>query len=152
MLAISDSFPDNFKENFANEYIKVGCVIKTHVRDISNPKEKRFIIIGISQEKALAATIFINSEINPNKFPTTELKNLHLFFNSSGREYLIHDSYVDCSSLYERPIETLKKILISDINSYLGEVNDEDINLIKNTIKKSKTVSTALKKKYGLFY
>ena len=94
-MSLSDSFPDGFKKDFAQRNLKIGSVIRLYLGDTNPPKQKRFILVGQSYDKLLFAAIFINSEINPNIFPTQELKDLNLKLLASERDYLDHDSYAD---------------------------------------------------------
>lgn len=73
-MSLSDSFPENFRKEFARRDLKIGSVIRVYVQDTIPPKEKRFILVGQSYDKLIFATIFINSEINPNVFLTQILK------------------------------------------------------------------------------
>lgn len=92
---IGDSFPKELKEEFSNRNLKAGCVIKCFVNDTNPPKEKRFIVMGVSYDKIALGTVYINTHINPNVFPTEELKQLHIPLESDNRDYLDHDSFVD---------------------------------------------------------
>ena len=79
---LGDSFPEEFKRRFAEKNLKVGSVIRALVKDTNPPKTKRFILLGISADKLAVATLYVNTEINPNIFSTEELRNLH-FENGS---------------------------------------------------------------------
>jgi len=148
---LGDSFPEDFKKDFAKRNVKEGSVIRCFVRDTNPPKEKRFIILAFSYDKITLGTLYINSEINPNLFNTEELKKLHLLFSAKDREYLHHDSFVDCSEIYQKPVTEILKVLEEHPKSLIGEVNVEDFKKIRTTIKSAKTISIATKKKFGVF-
>ncbi len=148
---IGDSFPKELKEEFSNRNLKAGCVIKCFVNDTNPPKEKRFIVMGVSYDKIALGTVYINTHINPNVFPTEELKQLHIPLESDNRDYLDHDSFVDCSKLYEKKLSEIKLIIEADVDSYLGELSPEDYKIIRDKIKISKNISVHVKKKFGLF-
>ncbi len=140
------------KKQFAEENLKIGAVLKYHVTFTIPPKTKRIIIVGIDNQRVALASVLINTEINPNRFPTTELKNLHLELKSEDRIYLDHTSFVDCSQIFEQDIADLKKMLIEDSSVHLGELSEEDIDTVVNKIKNAKTIPIKTKKKFGLFY
>ena len=93
MTPLGDFFPESFKADFASRNLQTGSVLKLHVKDTNPPKEKRFIVIGKTVDGICLATVFINSEINLNVNFSEELRNLHCFLPSDGRDYLEHDSY-----------------------------------------------------------
>ena len=112
--AIGDNFPPKFRKEFSSRNVKIGAVIKTHVTDTTPPKEKRFVIIAFDAAKILAATLYINSEINPKKFPSKELQELHLLLEEKTYKFIEYDSYLDCSYLHEKELTELKRILEED--------------------------------------
>ncbi len=133
-----DEFRNLFKNTgFAEREIKIGAVLKYWATETNPPKQKIRIVVGFSNDKVLVATLFINTEINPNVFPTEELRKLHLVFEKSRCEYLDHDSFVDCSQLHENPT------VVS------GEVANTDLENIKNIIKNAATITPKQKKKFG---
>ena len=150
-MSLSDSFPDGFKKDFAQRNLKIGSVIRLYVGDTNPPKQKRFILVGQSYDKLLFAAIFINSEINPNIFPTQELKDLNLKLLASERDYLDHDSYADCSNMQKRSADWLLKIIRKDPYRVIGEVSDADMKEIRARIKSARTIAPAVKKTFGLF-
>ncbi|WP_316742493.1 hypothetical protein [Pedobacter antarcticus] len=58
-MSLSDSFPGNFRQEFAQRNLKIGSVIRLYVRDTNPPKEKRFVLVGQSYDKLIFAAIFI---------------------------------------------------------------------------------------------
>jgi hypothetical protein len=150
MPPLGDSFPEEFRRRFAEKNLKVGSVIRAIVKDTTPPKTKRFILIGISGDKLAVATLYLNTEINPNVFTTNELRNLHLKMEAIGRSYLSHDSFADCSKVYEKEFAEILKVLESDASSILGELNAADLDQVKQTVKIARTISVHVKKKYGL--
>lgn len=150
-MSLSDSFPDQFRQEFAQRNLKIGSVIRIMVKDTNPPKEKRFILVGQSFDKLFFATIFINSEINPNVFPTLELRDLNLELLADGRSYLNHDSFADCSNIYQRNAEWLFNIIGNDPRKVIGEVSEDDLKQIRTKIKSARTIAPAVKKTFGLF-
>ena len=145
-----DEFRNLFKNTgFAEREIKIGAVLKYWATETNPPKQKIRIIVGFSNDKVLVATLFINTEINPNVFPTEELRKLHLVFEKTRCEYLDHDSFVDCSQLHEVSYGNLVTILNENPTVVSGEVANTDLENIKNIIKNAPTITPKQKKKFG---
>ena len=150
MQSLGDFFPKETKQQLANENFKVGSVLKYHIDFTNPPKVKRLIIVGFDTEKVLFATVLINSEINPKVFPSKELQDLHIGLDSTGREYLSHFSFVDCSNLIEQDINSIKNQLSESPDMHLGCLSNEDLNSVQAKIKEAKTIPLATKKKFNL--
>lgn len=150
MQSFGDFLPKETKEQLANDNFKVGSVLKYHIDFKPIPKEKRLIIVGFDAEKVLFATVFINTEINPNVFPSKDLQDLHISLDAVGRDYLSYSSYVDCSNIYEQDVKTVKEQLAESPDMHLGCLSEDDLNIIQSKIKTAKTISLATKKKYNL--
>lgn len=151
-MSLSDSFPENFRNEFAQRNLKIGSVIRVYVEDTNPPKEKRFILVGQSFDKLMFATIFINSEINPNVFPNKELRDLNLKLIASERPYLDHDSYADCSNIKKRDASWLLSVIGDDPTKVIGELTEADLGEIRLRIKSARTITPTIKKTFGLFY
>jgi hypothetical protein len=63
---------------------------------------------------------------------------------------LEHDSYVDCSFLHLKQIDKLDEEFKNNRLESLGEVSEDDLNLIKGTLISASTISIKQKKDYGL--
>lgn len=150
-MSLSDSFPENFREDFALRNLKIGSVIRVYVQDTIPPKEKRFILVAASYDKLIFATIFINSEINPNVFPTQDLRDLNLELTAINRAYLDHDSYADCSKITKRNADWLLNIIDDDPSRIIGEVSEPDLKEIRAKIKSARTITPGIKKTFGLY-
>lgn len=150
-MSLGDAFPDALKKQFTENNLVAGAIIRAWVDNTRPPKVKRFIVIGISQNKILLGVVYINSEINLNIFPTQELRDLHLKLTADSREYLTHDSYVDCSRIFQLERENINKLLQDDPACHLGTIAKDDLTRIKTVIKGSRTISIRIKKLFGLF-
>lgn len=98
----------------------------------------------------MVGIVFINTEINPKVFPSRELQNLHVFFSHQNRDYLDHDSYVDCSRIYDKDIKMIQNRLIDDIERLFGQLSEDDLQIILTKIQSSRTISNKQKLRYGL--
>ncbi|WP_052017021.1 hypothetical protein [Arcticibacter svalbardensis] len=151
MNTVADAFGEEERARFAADIIVIGVVILVYVADTKPPKEKRLIVVGESYDHVSVATVYINTELNTNVFPTKELQSLNPEFTSDGRVYLKHKSHVDCSSLHVLRKEFLVSIISADPNRALGNVSEDDFKIIRGLIKSARTIKPSLKKTYGLF-
>jgi hypothetical protein len=151
MSSFADAFGSKERARFAADNLVIGAVILTYVADTNPPKEKRLIIVGESYDHVSVATIYINTELNIKVFPTKELQDLNPRLDAEGRDYLNHNSHVDCSSLHVIKKEDLGRIIETDPTRVLGNVSENDLKMIKSLIKSAKTITPGLKKTYGLF-
>lgn len=150
MSSFGSLFPNSAKEDFSNRAIHPGSVFKIHVTSTMPPKVKRLVVLAISGDNACVGYLFLNSRINPNVFPTAGLRSLHLPFEAASRDYLDHDSYLDCSDIKDMDLDELKKIISRDPNQHIGELNDTDLKTAKETVKNAPTISKKQKEKYDL--
>lgn len=149
MQNFSDFFPDELKEQIANNNLKVGAVLRIPVSFTTPPKVKRLIIVGFDSQNIALASVLINSEINPNKFPTQRLKDLHLELDENNRDYLDHTSYVDCSQIREMEVTSIKSMLMDDPAICIGALDTTDLTNVIDKIKTAHTISNKVKKKFG---
>lgn len=106
--------------------------------------------MAISGDKAYAGYLFLNSQINPNVFPTARLRAFHLPLEAAGREYLDHDSYLDCSDIKDMDLNRLKEIIFRDPSQHIGKLNEIDLETAKEKLKNAPTISKKQKEKYAL--
>jgi len=150
-MSLGDFFPDSFKEEFARRNLQVGSVLKLHVKETNPPKEKRFIIVGKTLDSLCLATVYINSEINPFVNFSPELQDLHCFFDATGRDYLDHDSYVDCSAIYIRNHDELHEALKTRPDALIGLLTESDLQTIRSKIVSSPKIKGKDKKRFGFY-
>ena len=150
LLAIGPLFPRAEREKFADRNLKIGAVLKMFVPETKPPKPKRFIVVGLSTNSILVATIYINTEINPNLFPTEDLWNLHLELKVSGKEYLEYDSFADCSQIYKKEFNDLRNELIDDPSIHIDQLSQTDIENVQNLIRSARTISIKTKSEFNL--
>ena len=152
MANLGDYFPEDIRDDFAVNSFKPGVVLRFFVTDTTPPKVKRLIIIAVENNEITAATLFINSEINPEIINSEELRKLQYKILAADCNFLDHDSYIDCSSLKERTSESILKLLRQSSKTHLGELNPNDFAQVKKLVKEAKTIPLRVKKKFGLFF
>ena len=151
MSSFAEAFGNEERARFAADNLVIGAVILTYVVDTNPPKEKRLIVVGESYDHVSVAAVYINTELNVNVFPTKELQDLNPEFIAEGRNFLNHNSHVDCSSLHALKKDFLAAIIGADPGRVLGNVSEDDLKKIRGLIKSAKTIKPGLKKTYGLF-
>lgn len=150
-MNLGDLFPEELKKNNSKKELKIGTVLRLHVKDTDPPKIKRFIIIGFTEDKVTLATVYINTEINTNVNWSIEQQDLQLSLSSENREYLEHDSFVDCSKFFLKGVQEITDIVKSRPEVIIGELNQDDLKIVIEKIKNATTIKGKVKKKYGLF-
>jgi hypothetical protein len=150
-MALGDSFPENFKSEFASRNIEIGTVLRLAVKDTTPPKIKRFIVIGKTMDGLSLASLYINSDINKNIHWCIELQNLQILLNCNDNEFLDNDSYVDCSKLVIREALEISNIIKENPSAVIGKLKEIDFKYILETVKNSTTIKGKLKNKFGLY-
>lgn len=140
-LKLGDSFSKEDRDKHAERLLAKGAVLRLFSADINNQKIKRLIIIGTAGQGILGK-IYINSN------PQSDHSQIHL--EASSRDYLEHDSYVDCSRIYEDDNETLLEILKKDLSCYIGQVSTADMAMIEAKLRIARTIPPKQKRRFGL--
>lgn len=151
MATLGDFLPADWRESLANNNLKEGAVIRILVPDTTPPKTKLLIIISIEESRVLLASIFINTDINPNVLNTPDLESLQFPLLVERNQFLSHDSYADCSKITPRTYETVFNAVKNEPACHLGQLHDADFNSIRLLIKSTKTIPVRIKKQFGLF-
>lgn len=152
MQPFSDFLPKETQNQFVEANLKIGSVLKFKVSFKNGiTKYKIQVIVGINNGKTLLASVFVNSEINPNVFHNQNLKDLHLQLEADGRDFLDHDSFVDCSDIIEYDINETQKRLLQNPKIHIGHLSDDDLASIRDKIRGAKTISKKKKTEFGLY-
>lgn len=146
---LGDKFPLQYRKQFCNRHLKKGAVLRFNIDFTDPPKIKRLVVLGINERFAKIAVSVINTEINPNVIKTKDLQDLQLSLESHSRSYLDHDSYLDCSRLFEIDLQFIRNKIIAEIDVYLGQMADIDIRNTEAKIISARTIPLKLKKSYG---
>lgn len=103
---------------------------------------KYFIILGKDQNGNLFGGVVINSNINPNQSPSLRL--LHYPISYEKYPFLKKNSYVNCVSLIMVKLDLIKN------SKLLGQIEDEDLSLIKEAVVTSGVIPIIRLKQFGL--
>lgn len=147
---LGDFFPSELKEAYTDHNITPGSVFRLFSNDTNPPKIKRFVVLGIDSTSICVGILYINSEINVNIFPTEYLKSLHLPIQAKECAFLDHDSFLDCSHIYEIPFEKLKQEFLKSSDIFFGNLGDDDLAKAMQIVASAKTISPKNKKKYNI--
>jgi hypothetical protein len=145
---MSPSLGDFFS---ANQKFKIGNIY--HIRLYSkdgittihdNYRDKFVIIVGHDANNNAVGVIVINSEINRINY-STGLYTLHYPLDvKKYSDLLNHNSHANCSLLI--PLEEIR----IEKSTYKGEICQEDIDLIIETVKDAPSITPKIKKRFGL--
>ncbi|MDX8552181.1 hypothetical protein MK851_00885 [Tenacibaculum sp. 1B UA] len=153
MNKISDFLPKGSELNKKTTYtsLEKGTVLRMFVDDTDPPKIKRFIVLGLHENKIALGTLFINSDLNKNINYSTELQSLQYELKSQDNTFLTHDSFVDCSTIQQRENEDVLKKVNEDNSKIIGYLNPDTFEDIRKTVIKSETIRGKHKKRFGLY-
>lgn len=98
-------------------------------------RNKFFIVLGFMPDGAVYGGVIINSEIN--KSLPIAIQKLHIPIQRIHYNFLVRDSYVNCSDIKRVNINSFSKW------QYLGVLNETDFNIIVETLQNSPSVSKA---------
>ncbi len=150
MGSIADAFGSDYKQQYTERSLKVGVIIKRFENSTNPPKTKYSIIVGESNDNIVFARVYINSEINPNLFPTPDLMSLHHGLDDNDYNCLERYSYVDCSRLINISKEELIEEISSATDVIQEDVKDYDLTGILEIIKIAGTINRAEKRRFDL--
>lgn len=143
-------FPPEYQKAHREKNLRPGAVFKIYVKSTNPPKIKRIVILGINEEKTLIGHIFINSNINLQRLDTDELRNLQIYLEASHREYLDHNSYLDCSDLIPFPVADLERLYRADSSILLGHLSAEELAEARAKAATARTIRPKYKRMFGL--
>ncbi|MDR0581605.1 MAG: hypothetical protein LBG31_01445 [Prevotellaceae bacterium] len=144
---LADFFSDNEKTAFANRNIELGTVVKIYDR-IAN-KEKWHLIVGVSNDEIMMASVRINSELNLNCIPEA-FRRYHYFITKKDNAFLEHDSYVDCSKLIIRKKKDFVNCVAKNSMALKGKMEENKLNHIRATIADCRVIEPKFKKQFCL--
>ena len=100
--------------------------------------EKFLIIGGVAEDRILVCTVMINSRINQYIMKRPNLLACQVELKSVDYDFLTHDSYANCA----QPIKAKLELFMVDDMKYCGMLNDTDLQLVRQQIIASGTLTT----------
>ncbi len=147
---LGDVFPAGLREDFRKRNIVAGSVFKIFATNTDPPKYKIIVLVAVNEEVALVGYLFVNTDPSWHCIDTDELRNLQLFLTHDTRDYLEHDSYLDCSSLMSHSLSDLDNAFATDGSALLGNLSESDLEIVIEKVTGAKTISNKQKKLFGL--
>lgn len=127
---------------------KAGNVIKLYVEDTNPPKPKFLVIVGSTGGEI--ATVFINSRKESASIPKGIQASI-LPISPNELPGLDHNSFIDCSEIVARDKNEINRILQKEPFRKIGCLSKEKTDEVLRLVNNSRNISTADKKKFGLF-
>jgi hypothetical protein len=123
-------------------------IVFANLEGIDHPKF--LVVAAIAGNRNDIAIIIINSEINPRKFPSQELRDLHYKISPRDNYFLDHDSWVDCSLIIELDFSNADQLLIDHPECNRGRINNEDfVKIFALLGSENNDIKPKIKRKYG---
>lgn len=149
-MSLGDLFPEEFRREFSMRSVERGTVIRTHFTETNPPKIKLFVVLGGSKDKIVFGVVLINSQINPHIFRSSALRSWHVPILSSDYEFLSHDSFIDCTQLFEKETTALLAAVSNSPEVVVGKLMESDFEAVSRAIKAATTIAKSDKRKFGL--
>jgi predicted HTH domain antitoxin len=147
MFTLGENFPEALRIQFAEHNVTLGSVIKIY--DKSAGKEKWHLIVNITADKIMTATVRINSEINLRCI-SPSLVPYQLPIKKFDFTFLDHDSFVNCAELIGHQTDLFLQLLKERPAALKGSVGDEKIDEIRALIIDCYAIPQNIKEKFGL--
>jgi hypothetical protein len=147
---LGDFLPDKLKEGFTDRNLVKGCVLRLYCNNAE--KIKIITYLDLNYDKSLIGFLYINSEINLNLYPTTELQSEHYLLLRENYDFLEKDSFVNCTDFITWPTKKIIDLLDKDIKIHIGCLSEYDYNCIRKKVVSSKVMTPRDKKNFGCYF
>ena len=144
---LGDHFPPPYREDFCKRNLIRGAVLRAQTELTVPPKIKLFVVWGLEESLNQIGVSFINREITSIKTPWLQSLQHPLLLNKNP--FLTHDSFLDCSRIYEKDLKKVYDLLMEDTGIFLGDISYEDLSTAEQIIQNATTIETKFKKRYG---
>ena len=146
-MSLGDHFPEHIKKEFAERGIDIGKTVLIEIEDfdINYPK---YVIIVADNSNDIACVV-INTEINENCFPSSDIQSLHIKIDQVNHSFLKYDSFINCTEIREFQKHNIIEFLKNNPERAVGNVSEEILKKIHNTITIAKTITAKDKKRFG---
>ena len=105
---------------------------------------KFFVVAGVSDNRVCVCSVIINSSINPFIMRRPHLLSRQVQIKNENYRFLTHDSYINCAQPIRGKSDYFKAF------KRVGQLSNEDLQLVIQEIKKSGTLTTKELKLYNL--
>jgi hypothetical protein len=150
MSTFADILKPAAADKLAKSTVQIGNVFRINMDEADGIKpkpgdssrNKYFVVLGFDGGGNVYGGAIFNSHINQNLAP--HIKDYHMPVAHSKYSFLTHKCFVDCSRLKTANPSKLVK------GQYLGNMDEEDLSLIKATVKSSPRETKAHLALFGL--
>lgn len=150
MAKLSEVLPSELLNTRQFNKIEVGTVLRM-MSNTRPPKVKFFVVIGTHENNIALGTVYINSNINTTVNYSAYLQALHHQITPDDYDFLSHNSYIDCSGIYERDLSEILQAVNYDNKRIVGYLNTTDLDLVKRNLIQSNTIKGKIKRRFGLY-
>ena len=124
--------------------------MRLYVPHTKPPKIKRFVVIGVRNDIGLVGLLFINTKMNPKGVNSPEIDRLQFPLSKEECDFLDHNSYLDCSQLYEWGYEKVVEGIMKDLDAPLGKLSKSQLKKVRSLVGSARTIERSKKKRYNL--
>lgn len=156
MVSFEDLLSEKSKEGIIAHTVKEGCVFRMNLskeegvigkRKSDDTRNKYFVVIGRDTQGAAIGFVLIDTQINPNLPECRKL--LHYTLSANKYSFLNGRSrFVDCSDF--KTISHERFAFLFGSETIKGEIDAEDLELIKGAIASYENVSAKILRRFGL--
>lgn len=116
-------FPNELKSKSIRDRLKPGAVIKHEaVMDDGAVHEKRFVVVSVTEK---TVTCVINTKLSNYILARPYLKECQVPVAGADREFLDHDSYIDCSNFRIYSTAEVVEQLLENPGWIYGYIDEE---------------------------
>ena len=144
---LGGQFPPKYREEFCKSHLIKGAVLRTYVEETVPPKIKLFVIWGVEESLNKIGVSFINSDIASIR--SQWLQDLQHPLLSRNNPFLVCDSFLDCSRIYEKDFKVVRDLFTENTDIFLGNISPGDLLASEDIIRNAKTIEVKLKRRYG---
>ena len=131
MSSLGELLSGDAKNKLLIESLKVGDVFLKPFEGVAH--DKFFIVVGLSNTKIYACSVYINSEIHISIKDKPSIIKTQIPLLKSKYKFLKHDSFANCNYPLYMSVETVFK-METDFK-IIGKIEKSDFALIQKTVK-----------------
>ncbi len=121
MGSLATSFPEDLRRGHITRHLTPGWVLYLYC-EFTNPHKEKYVLLASYDTPPLL--FVINSEINSYKRSKPDLLNCQVQLKASDYDFLLHDSYVDCSKVINCVDKgQIEAQLLASVGRIKGEIN-----------------------------
>jgi len=127
-----------------DKQLKSGQILHLYCSFTNPPKNKFLLLLGSNSPNF--SFFVINSAINNFILHNNHLLECQVLIDKRNHPFLDHDSYLDCSKIYQIAIDSVKDQLVADSNPIKMSIRADIKRSILDAVRKSKTLTPKEKK------